>query len=266
MQKHTLAKLTFIASLMFYPLAPFAAENCQDSGPQTPRDISSPHGDNPEKFPYAPAASEMNLCNIHLHKNSEHKGPGFSIFLGRGEYEGFACNETSSLTEEELKDPTNGKGYFKNIKPGDTIEVHWVHSSCDIEPGPGLSSCLTTECENPKLRVEAQVFLLVNDKTALDFTDYAYAGTITNGKYQAKSLPTGSGTPILFKGSTTGPKYTDDICSPAQVTWSVRPECAKLDISSLHEWAKQGNVFEETSAHGIRELVVDPNLLSKIKK
>ena len=45
---------------------------------------------------------------------------------------------------------------------------------------------------------------------------------------------------------------------------SVRPRCAKLDIGSLGEWCKS-NVFEEDHAHGVRELVTNPALLSEIE-
>jgi hypothetical protein len=49
-----------------------------------------------------------------------------------------------------------------------------------------------------------------------------------------------------------------------QVSWNVRPKCAKVDISSLSQWCK-GNIFEENHAHGVRQLVTDPKLLSIIK-
>lgn len=46
--------------------------------------------------------------------------------------------------------------------------------------------------------------------------------------------------------------------------WNVRPQCAKLDINSLHRWAEWGNVFNETGSHGVRQLVTAPELLSPI--
>ncbi len=244
---------------------PAAAEMCTGYGPQTPRDIAKKGGLNARILALAPPASEMNLCNIHLHVNAEHKGPGFSVFGGKGLHGGWKCNETDSLTPAELDDPTKGEGAYKGIVPGDTIEVHWVHSSCDITPGKGLGSCLSDACANPALRVEAQVFLVVNDpENALDFADFAYAGTVVNGLHQARTLPSGTGEPVVFGGSTTGPKYTEQTCSPLQVTWSVRPQCAKIDITSLHNWAKDGNVFEEEEAHGVRQLVTARELLSQI--
>ena len=237
---------------------------CLDFGPQTPRDIADPVGSNSVAFPLAPAASELNLCNIHTHTNAEHKGPGFSVFVSDADDGGYACNESSSLSASELTDPANGQGAYKGVKPGDTIEVHWVHSSCDIQPGEGLGACLTDSCVDPLLRVEAQVFLVVNDPDALDFTQFDYAGPAA-GLHQAKSLPTGTGDPVLFRGSTTGPSYNQSTCSPAQVTWSVRPQCAKVDISSLHRWAESGNAFNETKSHGVRQLVTAPELLAPIE-
>jgi hypothetical protein len=142
--------------------------------------------------------------------------------------------------------------------------VHWVYTSCDVTPGEGLGSCLSDACANPELRVEAQAFLLVNDPDALDFRDFDYAGAPVNGLHQPKALPTGTGRPVVFAGSTTGPSYSQEKCSPLQVTWSVRPRCARLDISSLHAWAEGSNVFKEVQSHGVRPLVTEPELLSEI--
>ncbi|WP_416898471.1 MAG: delta-class carbonic anhydrase [Minwuia sp.] len=251
---------------VFAIAAPVAAsETCVGFGPQTPRDIAAAAGSNTQVFPLAPAASSMNLCNIHTHTNAEHKGPGFSVFAGPGDHGGYKCNNSDTLTEAELKDPADGHGAYHGVKPGDTIEVHWVHTSCAISPGPGLGSCLSDACANPTLRVETQVFLVVNDPDALDFGDFAYQGNVVKGRHQPKSLPTGTGEPVVFGGSTTGPKYTQKICSPLQVTWSVRPQCARLDIASLHRWAENGNVFKEDHSHGVRQLVTAPELLSPIE-
>ena len=238
---------------------------CQGYGPQTPRDISYKTGANERIFTLAPLSSKMNLCNIHTHTNAEHKGPGFSIFAGGDEHGGYKCNESDSLSESELSNPAERHGEFHGVKPGDTIEVHWVYTSCDIEPGEGLGSCLSDECANPELRVESQVFLVVNDNNALDFNSYSYQGNKVDGLHQAMSLPDGTGQPVLFAGSTTGPKYTESDCSPYQVTWSVRPQCAKVDINSIFQWAEQDTVFKESHSHGVRQLVTDKSLLSEIE-
>ncbi|MBP0615065.1 delta-class carbonic anhydrase [Jiella mangrovi] len=283
MRDKTFAPSTVCAVLFFFALGlPSHAEDGQHSektangeapaglctgfGPQSPRDISGYDGVNKRIFGHAPAREALNLCNIHTHTNAEHKGPGFSVFAGGGEHGGYKCNESDSLTPDELKDPAHGFGPFKGVKPGDTIEVHWVFSSCDVKPGEGLGSCLSDGCSNPSLRVEAQTFLLVNDEKALDFGSYVYRGHKSDGYHQPLDLPEGTGTPIVYAGSTTGPKYTQKTCSPLQVTWSVRPQCARLDIASLYRWAESGNVFHEDHSHGVRQLVTAPELLSPIQR
>lgn len=255
---------TFFISVLFSPSL-FAEEICEGYGPQTPRDIDDKTGKNKRFFSLAPEYTDMNLCNIHFHANAEHKAKDFSIYAGEGEKGyggGYQCNASKSLTKAELKAPE--KNACKGTNPGDTIEVHWVHSSCDVEPGKGLGSCLSESCANPNLRVETQVFTVVNDSSALNFNDLDYDGNTANGYHQAKSIPATTGNPIEFLGSTTGPKYDEMNCSALQVTWSVRPQCAKVDINSLSTWCED-NAFEEDHAHGVRKLVSDPRLLSEIK-
>jgi hypothetical protein len=261
-----MTRIAFAASVFALLATPALAEMCTGFGPQTPRDITKQNGENARIWTLAPESTAMNLCNIHTHTNAEHKGPGFSVSGGKGVHGGWKCNGTDDLTEAELADPADGEGAFEGIVPGDTIEVHWVHTSCDVEPGPGLGSCLSDACANPELRVETQVFLVVNDpENALDFNEFTYAGNKKNGLHQPMSLPTGTGEPVVFAGSTTGPSYTEEKCSPLQVTWSVRPQCAKVDVTSLYKWVENGNVFEEKESHGVRQLVTTLELLSKIK-
>lgn len=232
---------------------------CQQYGPQTPRDISNKTGENPITFSVAPNAEKMNVCNIHFHENAEHKASGFSIYAGDGHEgynSGYQCGMSSELSAAELA-PTSETicgSEHGDLQPGDTIEVHWVHTSCDVEGGPTLGACVSESCANPVLRVETQVFTLVNDSDALDFNDLKLA----------KDLPTNTGAAVEFLGSTTGPKFSEHSCSPYQVTWNVRPQCAKLDINSVGQWCKD-NIYKEDHAHGVRKLVTNPKLLSEIQ-
>lgn len=237
---------------------------CVGYGPQIPRDISKTHGSNPVLVAPAPPPSDMTLCNIHMHTNAEHKGPGFQR-QAQGKLGGYQCNDTAALSQSELYDPAMGRGPFANVIPGDTVEVHWVYTSCNVDPGPGLRSCLSDSCANPTLRVESQVFLVVNDPHARDFMAYAYQGHRVEGRAQPRALPLDTGTPVVFGGSTTGPSFTQSTCSPLQVTWSVRPNCARVNISSIYDWARAGNVFGEDHSHGVRDLVTAPELLSPIR-
>jgi len=247
-----------------------SGEVCTGFGPQTPRDIDSAKGENPRAFSLSPDYQQMNLCNIHLHENAEHKAKDFSVFAGEGHEgygSGYKANISAKLSKAEMTPLSKPacKSSHGDLQPGDTIEVHWVYSSADIKPGKSLGACLSEKIKNPDLRVEAQIFVLVNDKNALNFNDMNYDGNPKmNGFYQAKSIPSNTGTPVVFAGSTTGPKYSESTCSPLQVTWSVRPKVAKLDINSVAKWC-ESNEFDEDHAHGVRKLVTSPALLSEIK-
>lgn len=235
-------------------------------GPQSPRDIDAHDGSNPVIFSTAPAASKMNLCNIHFHKNAEHKGGEFSHYAGNGDGHGYhsGYQYTGQLSQAESApvDHAICPSEHGSLFPGDTIEVHYVYSSAQVAPGPTLGSCLSDSIKNPQLRVEAQVYVLVNDANAGDFRKLTAYGK-KNGLYQALNIPDDTGTPVQYAGSTTGPGYNEK-GSPFQVTWSVRPKIAKVNIETVGEWC-EGNVFKEDHAHGVRNLVKNPRLLSRIK-
>jgi hypothetical protein len=84
-----------------------------------------------------------------------------------------------------------------------------------------------------------------------------------NGYYQVPNLPNNLGEAVSYAGSTTGPSYNEKP-SPFQVTWNVRPQVLKLDIASVASWL-DGNPFDEKYAHGVRNLVKNPELLSPIE-
>ena len=241
------------------------AENTKGKGfgPQSPRDIDSSAGHNPRLFNAAPAYTQMNLCNIHFHKNAEHKGGEFTQYAGNGDGHGYQSGYKYSgkLSAAELKSASACNSEHSSLAAGDTIEVHYVHSTAQVKPGPTLGSCLSEAIKNPQLRVETQVYVVVNDKNALDFGKLTQHG-MKNGLYQATNIPANTGTPVQYAGSTTGPGYNEK-GSPFQVTWSVRPKVAKVNIATVDAWCK-GNTFKEDHAHGVRNLVTNQDLLSKI--
>ncbi len=257
-----------ICTLLATSAALAGDEICTGFGPQTPRDIDRKEGTNARVFSLAPDSSQLNLCNIHFHNHAEHKAADYALHASdgvdgpgvEGIGGGYQCNMSESLSDEELAPAGN---VCHGMQPGDTVEFHWVYSSCDVAPGEGLGSCLSDTCANPNLRVEAQVFVLVNDG-GVNLADFVETVTSEDGYHQPQALPNTTGDPVTFLGSTTGPKYTEQKCSPLQVSWSVRPLCAKLDISSLGRWC-EGNVFNEDHAHGVRKLVTSPELLSSIE-
>ena len=234
-------------------------------GPQSPRDIDTLSGNNQRSFGAAPAASMMSLCNIHFHENAEHKGGEFTTYAGNGDGHGngtgYKYNGTLSAAELAHYDHKVGVSEHGDLAPGDTIEVHYVHTTALVKPGPTLGSCLSEAIKNPQLRVETQVYVLVNDNNALDFVKLTHH-EVVNGVHQATNIPNNTGAPVQYAGSTTGPGY-NETGSPFQVTWSVRPRVAKVSIRSVDKWL-QANIFQEDHAHGVRNLVMNPDLLSRI--
>lgn len=231
-------------------------------GPQSPRDIGSVIGSNTVYFNSAPKYNAMNLCNIHFHKNAEHKGGEFAKYAGNGDGHGYhsGFQYSGSLTKAELTPVDNEvcPSEHGGLQSGDTIEVHYVHSTAVVKPGPNLNACFNEVNKNPQLRVETQVYVLVNDSKALDFGELTALGEV-NGFQQALNIPGNTGSPVQYSGSTTGPDY-NEMGSPFQVSWSVRPKVAKVDITSVGEWCETN----KEHAHGVRNLVINPKLLSSI--
>jgi len=236
-------------------------------GPQAPRDIDSITGTNSHEFAPAPDYTRMNLCNIHFHEGAEHKGGQFTKYAGNGDGKGHGSGylfsgELSQADATPLKEEVC-KGKYSGLQSGDTIEVHYVHSMAPVKPGSGLGSCLSDSMMNPQLRVETQVYVLTNNAEALDFNKLTHFEEV-NGLYQATNIPNNTGEPVVYAGSTTGPGYNEK-ASPLLVTWSVRPDVAFVNIESVGEWCNSDNAFKEDHAHGVRNLVINPDLLSPIK-
>jgi hypothetical protein len=226
-----------------------------DIGPQSPRDLTKiVAGTNPVTFAKAPPPGGMHLCNVHFHQFAEHRGIAFSGLAGKGDNKGYYCNKSKLKADSHgTACQPKGNGHGAALAVGDTIEVHWVFTSCDVKPGPGLGGCVS--CANAQLRVEARVFYL---------TDDAKAATFAN-KDGAVPLPAASQA-VEYLGSTTGIKYgKPSDCSPYPVTWHVSQACSPLSINSVADWCAKENVFKEDHAHGVRPLVKDAKLLSRVK-
>ena len=239
----------------------------EGAGPQSPRDLGALIGTNKVNFLTAPASTSMNLCNIHFHHSAEHKGGEFTTFAGSGDGRGHhtGYKYSGQLNASELAPATAAAcpSEHGGLKPGDTIELHYVHSSAPVKPGPTLGACLSEAVKDPYLRVQTQVMVLVNDKSAYDFGKLTEIGE-KNGYQQAVNMLNHTGMPIQYAGSTTGPAYNEKP-SPLKVSWSVRPQVVKVNIDSVGAWCK-GNVFKEDHAHAVRNLVTRQELLSPIKQ
>ncbi|MGB0694441.1 MAG: delta-class carbonic anhydrase [Rhodospirillaceae bacterium] len=242
-----------------------AATDGKGFGPQSPRDIDAVAGTNSRAFSTAPLVTEMTLCDIHFHENAEHKGGVFRLYAGNGDGKGYGTGfkYSGELTEAELAPVpmTVGDSPHGDLVPGDTIEIHFVHSTAQATLGPSLATCLSEAIGNPQLRVEAVVAVLVATGGE-DFVEMTRIEDI-DGLNQVPNLPNDLGEPVVYSGSTTGPGYNMK-GSPFQVTWSVRPDVVKLNIASVDAWLKD-NPFGEDHAHGVRNLVTNPDLLSQIE-
>jgi len=138
------------------------AKNTMDTdfSPQSPRDIDAAEGHNARVFEAAPAHTQMNLCNIHFHENAEHKGGEFTTYAGNGDGHGYGTGfkYSGELSDAELAhyDKAVGASDHGDLQPGDTIEVHYLHTTATVVPGPTLGSCLSEAIGNPQLRVETR--------------------------------------------------------------------------------------------------------------
>lgn len=255
------------------PTAACKLEGSDRIGAQSPRNILMGSGSAPAVALPA-TTTPYNLCNLHFHKGAEHMSPlaptgnlplGFSIAAPGG---GYQCDRTSYLTAAQLTEPVRpaGKKKCENVRAGDTIEVHWVFSSCDVNPGRNLGAC-TKEGQTCALRVESQVFTLVNDASAKRFSSFSPEA---KAKTPIANVTLPDGERVVYRGSTTNPAYnTSDKCSPASVMWGVRKQCELLDVSSLHDWCeeneKESSPFSgQKEGHDPRGLVTRLELLSPI--
>ena len=234
-------------------------------GPQSPRDINNRAGRNRIAISRAPERPMMNLCNIHLHESAEHKGGDFTTYAGNGDGVGYGSGfkYDGKLTAAEQAPFTSpvGKNEHGDLVPGDTIEIHFVYSNAAVKPGATLNSCLSNALKNPQLGIVAIVAVLVNDKTAASLVQIAEIKQV-DGFYQLPNLPENLGKPVIYEGSTTGPEF-NTTGSTFGATWTVHPQVLKLDISSVAAWLSE-NPFSEKHAHGVRNLVINPDLLSPI--
>lgn len=137
-------------------------------------------------------------------------------------------------------EPTEDK-VCHDVKNGDKIEVHWVYTNCPLpaEPKHALANCV---CDRPDmvLRVVGESYIMNSE--GKDFTP------------PTEDL-------VKYAGSTTGPVFTNEKCSPARVNWEVARTVKYMKLSALGGFCND-NPYHEDHPHGIRELVVNEAWLS----
>jgi len=234
-------------------------------GPQSPRDIDEVSGINGRVFETAPAYTEMNLCNIHIHESAEHKGGEFTTYRGNGDGAGSSTGYVYSGEHHGCgaRRHRHGDRCRRVRQPGsgrhDRGSLHALDSSGRHGPE---SRCLPQRVHRQPSTARGNAGVragLRRDCTGFRRTDRICR---SEGFHQAINIPSDTGAPVQYAGSTTGPGYNGK-GSPLQVSWSVRPEVAKVNIRSVGTWIDD-NVFDEGKAHGVRNLIVNPGLLSPI--
>jgi hypothetical protein len=282
----------------FTELAGFANSACFDDdlnpnvGPQAGADITEGAAGLMEvaanQHPILDEYQDTSLCpvNVHWHMGAEHRSEGEYDELGTspeddhgralaGDTEirhGHKCRHYDTLSVEQ-KAPYEWK-YCKDMKVGETYEIHWPHSAagacgtkwqyqskfydgvfCNMEAVMGLLQGETQPAPVPSaIGVQGQVFTIVNDEHYAK--DLTMAGAIMGGEYWQDVA--------RYTGSTTGTSRDNEICSNyAPITWQVDRKCHMIAASSfdaLCKEMKENNGGDDMSGdlhpHGARETVL----------
>ena len=207
---------------------------CSRAGPQSPREIdgstiagTNGHASSSSSRPppsFAGPAETLNLCNIHMHKNAEHKAQAFSKPAGSDNNHGWQCSQVDLTAAETAA--TAAPSVCGGLRPGDTVEVHWVYSSCNGGPGHTIKACMKDHPDGAtggpcagdgwrtaSYRVEAQVFVLVNgpgpqDGGGLDFATMTTVTTVASSNLHQVVLPDSSGGRVQYVGSSCNTQTT----------------------------------------------------------
>jgi len=227
------------------------------------------------------------LCpvNVHWHLGAEHKSGGQYDEAGTGpsaynqnytasaeapERYGFACHHYDEA-DSKFTTPYEWK-HCKQMKVGETYEVHWPHSVLGACGTPhqyqtkfydGLfcnykaagSPALTPQQIASNVGVQAQVFTIVNDE------DYYYPDLMKGMILSAGGEQKFGEDLAIYAGSSTGTTRDDMTCSAySPVTWQVDRTCHLISASSFDKMCadmKQNHdpMDNDLHAHGARKVV-----------
>jgi hypothetical protein len=155
--------------------------------------------------------------------------------------------------------------HCKDMKVGQTYEVHWPHSAAGACRTPWqyqtpfydgvfcTDGVISLETTASQIGVQSQVFTIVNDE------QYYYPDLL-----QGMIIDGVRGMDVAkFTGSTTGTSRNNEICSPfTPITWQVDRKCHMISASSFDKLcmdmkAQADDMEEDLHPHGSRELVAD---------
>ncbi|CAE7835505.1 unnamed protein product [Symbiodinium sp. CCMP2592] len=250
---------------------------CRDAEPQSPRDVSSGFvGDMRARMKPldGDAIKDFTQVNLHWHLGAEHYSKGeYDIPVGKhlhyrhgvpewdghplvpeGTQPGFFCNLRHY--DDYLK-PYDFQ-YCKHAKVGYTYEFHWVFSSAgplerEFRIFNGLGQAFNRS-KNPTAIVRGQVCRIINDERLRteDQIEEDYNNFIE--QWREPYL----GDAVRYVGSTTGPSYNNEVCSPLQVNWHVDTKCCTLTAQTMDRTCQRMaelGLTTDLAPHGSRELV-----------
>lgn len=152
--------------------------------------------------------------------------------------------EHAGFTSVPAVADAGGDPVCQSVEVGDQVEFHWVYTSCEPkdELVKGLDNCVCDR-DDMVLRVHAQAYVVGDTGVAPDQPE---------------------GDLVRYAGSTTGPAYDAQTCSPARVNWVVDREVEVLGKDALGAWCQTNPWIGEDQPHEARALVTDPTQLSPI--
>ena len=254
-------------------------------------------GFNTSATPITTTLAEAGLCpvNVHWHLGAEHLSVGQFDAAGSGPtYSGSArrllagdelntepaircghydASNTIYTTEYEWK-------HCKDMKVGETYEVHWPHSAfgacntpfqyqtpfydgvfCNLDGatadavGSAADGDVALTSTAGQIGVQAQVFTIVNSDAAEYQYDNLIRGMIVDGT-RGEHIQ-------AYTGSTTGTSRSNEICSRyAPITWHVDRKCHEISAKSFDKMCEQmkaqlDDMTGDLHPHGAREVVAN---------
>mmetsp|Transcript_37953 Transcript_37953/g.77654 ORF Transcript_37953/g.77654 Transcript_37953/m.77654 type:complete len:299 (+) Transcript_37953:48-944(+) len=234
---------------------------CQDAEPQAPRDVSPGYiGERITRYePYgSDQIDRFEQVNIHWHLGAEHRmenaydrrSPEWASYVtvpdenhvSQPVVPGLWC-PTDGIDDAKLDESSFSFTYCKAAQVGGTYEFHWVFSTGgpgrlqeDGDEGQlGITAGLGgafTRTNNADVIVRAQICLIVNDPSLNDYVD------AKNRTFLEQWQQPPAGSAVRYVGSTTGPSYDDEVCSPVEVNWHVDQRCCILSAQAMDNLCK----------------------------
>ena len=152
--------------------------------------------------------------------------------------------EHAGFSETPEVEAAPGDPVCESVETGDEVEFHWVYTNCELAETPeeGLDNCVCDR-DDLVLRVYAQAYVVGAEGVAPSQPESDLVG---------------------YAGSTTGPSYDDETCSPARVNWEVAQDVEVVGKEALGAWCDDNPWIDENRPHESRALVTDPAWLSPI--